>query len=360
MTNTYLQNVIDKTSRKINVENGNIEISKRRTVADIKQEMADIKEILTDVMVEGQHYGAIPGCGDKKVLLKPGAEKLSMTFRLRPIINNVGDVIRVPLPNNHVDVQVFCHIMSAKGDELATGIGSCSTMESKYRYRGGEKKGTGRPVPKEYWNLKKEGKSKEAHALIGGSGFAPGKIDGEWQVCEIGAKQENPDIADTYNTVLKVAKKRAYVDGILSATCASDTFTQDIEDNEVDVERETAKSPQPKKQKSQSEANAIDGNEVITSISAINKRTKKNSTTGLEFHVYEITGEENRIYTASGKDMESNMMVAKSAASAGIKARIKSKGDKYNTIISIDTVEPDFGEPKGSEFPDVPSGDIPF
>jgi hypothetical protein len=48
--------------------------------------------------------------------------------------------------------------------------------------------------------------------------------------CEIGEKMENPDIADTYNTVLKMAKKRAYIDGILSATAASDIFTQDIED----------------------------------------------------------------------------------------------------------------------------------
>ena len=31
-------------------------------------------------------------------------------------------------------------------------------------------------------------------------------------------------------------------------------------------------------------------------------------------------------------------MVAKSAASGGIKAKIKTKGDKYNTIVSIDTV----------------------
>ena len=30
--------------------------------------------------------------------------------------------------------------------------------------------------------------------------------------------------------MLKIAKKRAYVDGILSATAASDIFTQDIED----------------------------------------------------------------------------------------------------------------------------------
>jgi hypothetical protein len=43
-------------------------------------------------------------------------------------------------------------------------------------------------------------------------------------------KVENPDIADTYNTVLKMSKKRAYVDAVITACAASDIFTQDAED----------------------------------------------------------------------------------------------------------------------------------
>jgi hypothetical protein len=200
------------------------------TAIDVRNQVNLIQEVMKDVMQEGQHYGKVPGCGDKPTLLKPGAEKLSMTFRLRPIMNNNGDIIIENLANGHREVTVYCHILNMSGQELSTGIGSCSTMESKYRYRGGEKIGTGQPLPKEYWNLKKENKRDEAQALIGGPGYGPGKIDGVWQVCEIGEKMENPDIADTFNTVLKMAKKRAYVDGILSATAASDIFTQDIED----------------------------------------------------------------------------------------------------------------------------------
>ncbi len=49
---------------------------------------------------------------------------------------------------------------------------------------------------------------------------------------EVGRK-ENPDIADTYNTVLKMAKKRAFVDASLTATAASDIFTQDVEDMDI-------------------------------------------------------------------------------------------------------------------------------
>lgn len=45
-----------------------------------------------------------------------------------------------------------------------------------------------------------------------------------------GAKTENPDIADTYNTVLKMASKRSLIDATLKATGGSCEFTQDIED----------------------------------------------------------------------------------------------------------------------------------
>ncbi len=205
-------------------------VKENLTAVDIRKQVNLIQEVMKEVMVEGQHYGKIPGCGDKPTLLKPGAEKLSLTFRLRPIIDNAHDISIEKLPDNHLNIQVYCHILNSQGLELATGIGSCSTMESKYRYRGGEKIGTGLPLPTEYWNLKKAGKVSEAQALIGGNEFGPGKINGVWQICETGTKMENPDIADTYNTVLKIAKKRAYIDGILSATAASDFFTQDIED----------------------------------------------------------------------------------------------------------------------------------
>lgn len=197
---------------------------------ELQQQVNLIQQVMNAVMKDGTHYGKIPGCGDKPTLLKPGAEKLSMTFRLRPVIDNDRDVRVDDLGNGHREVTVYCHILNSVGDELATGVGSCSTMESKYRYRGGEKVPTGEKVPSKYWNLKNAGKISEAKESIGGDGYGVAKIDGTWIICEMGEKMENPDIADTYNTVLKMAKKRAYVDGILSATAASDIFTQDIED----------------------------------------------------------------------------------------------------------------------------------
>lgn len=207
------------------------------TAADLRKQVNLIQQVMAEVMQgpskenpNGVHYGLVPGCGPKPTLLKPGAEKLAMTFRLRPIIDNDRDIAVTELTEGHREYRVYCHIYNMNGVELATGLGSCSTMESKYRYRGEKKEGTGKPLPKEYWDLKNSGKTTEAQKLIGGPGFAPGKIGDHWEICVAGNKMENPDIADTYNTVLKMAKKRAFVDGILSATAASDIFTQDVED----------------------------------------------------------------------------------------------------------------------------------
>ena len=198
------------------------------TALDIQTQVNLIQSVMKQVMQKDQHYGIIPGC-KKPSLLKPGAEKIAMTFRLRPVIGNT-DINILQMDGGHREITVYCHILNMDGTELSTGVGSCSTMESKYRYRGGEKTSTGQPVPKEYWNLKKEGKMAEALDTIGGKGFGTMKENDIWVICEHGEKMDNPDIADVYNTVLKMAKKRAYVDGILSATAASDIFTQDIED----------------------------------------------------------------------------------------------------------------------------------
>ena len=116
------------------------------------------------------------------------------------------------------------------------------------------------------------------------------------------------------------------------------------------TKKQVPAQPEQPQQHKQGDHTGNDGlNEVTTSILAINKRNKRVKATGKEFHVYEITGEGDKIYTTSGKDMEKFMMIAKTAASGGTKATIKTKGDQYNTIVSIDTGEPDFSDPSVQE-----------
>jgi hypothetical protein len=192
----------------------------------IVEQVKLIQGVMGSVMKVDEHYGKIPGT-QKNVLFKSGAEKLCFTFQLTPEF----EVREKELPGAHREIVVTCHLVNRDGRRVATGVGSCSTMESKYRYRGNELIATGEVVPPRYWDLRKQD-AKKAQELIGGPGRVAKKDDADntWKIFEKGEKGENPDIADVYNTVLKMAKKRAHVDATITATACSDIFTQDVED----------------------------------------------------------------------------------------------------------------------------------
>ena len=193
--------------------------------AGIKQQVQLIQEVMAAVMKRDEHYGIIPGC-QKPSLLKPGAEKLSLTFRYAPSYKWT----KTELPDGHREIEMTCTLSHIPTKTfIGEGVGSCSTMESKYRWRKEERTcpECGEPAiikgKEEYgagwlcWR-KKDGCGKK---------FKDGDKNIESQ--KVG-RVPNPDIADQYNTVLKMAKKRAHVDAILTATAASDIFTQDMED----------------------------------------------------------------------------------------------------------------------------------
>ena len=47
------------------------------SVEQVVERTAKIHALLANAMKKDVHYGKIPGCGDKPVLLQPGAQKLS-------------------------------------------------------------------------------------------------------------------------------------------------------------------------------------------------------------------------------------------------------------------------------------------
>lgn len=203
-------------------------VAVQRSSQDVVAMTHLVQEVMHSVMKKDHHYGLIPGCGDKPTLLKPGAEKLCMTFRLAAM----PEVFQTDMGNGHREYRVSCKLVHIPTSEVwGVGIGICSTMESKYRWRGG-----GRKCPQCGKAAIIKGKKE-----YGGGWLCFKKKDGcdakfpdnspeakEFEKSD--AKVENPDIADTYNTVLKMAKKRAVVDATLTATAASDIFTQDIEE----------------------------------------------------------------------------------------------------------------------------------
>jgi hypothetical protein len=197
------------------------------SVDEIVRKVEKVREVAARVMKEDIHFGTIPGT-QKPTLYKPGAEILGLTFMMSPKYE--GERNPIDLGSGHREYIIRCDMYhKVTGRFLGSGVGSCSTMESKYRFRPGPVEPTGRPVPSEYWDYRKSD-PKKAQDLIGGKGFSTKKIDGKWEICRAGEVVENPNISDTYNTVLKIGAKRAYIDATLKATAASEVYTQDQED----------------------------------------------------------------------------------------------------------------------------------
>lgn len=173
-----------------------------QTALEIRSQVNRIQEVMKEVMQNGQHYGVVPGCGNKPTLLKPGAEKLMMTFRLAvdPEVEDLGDTyVRRYRVKTRVTAQTT-------GMFLGMGVGECSSDEEKYSWREAvcqeEYDATDPALRREKW---KKGLKEPIHQI-----------------------HTNP--ADVANTILKMAKKRSLVDAILTVTGASDIFTQDVED----------------------------------------------------------------------------------------------------------------------------------
>lgn len=160
------------------------------TTDDILQQKRTIADLMSRVLKDGEHYGIIPGT-KKPTLYKAGAEIIALTFGIHPEMTIQKTILE---DGKHREYEVTC-IMKRNSDGMVVGygVGSCSSMESKYRWRTAKK-------------FNNETKRQEDEKI------------------------ENPNIEDMFNTVLKMAKKRAFVDAVITTTGASDFVLQDIED----------------------------------------------------------------------------------------------------------------------------------
>lgn len=171
---------------------------------EMKHQIGIIHDTLDNVMQKDVHYGKIPGSREPS-LLKPGAEKIMTVFGLSadPQVQDIST-------DDKIHYRVKVSLKSRDGSFIGAGIGECSTDEEKYRWRAAvcpqEFEQTPEARRREKWKKGYQGRPPEA------------------------VKQVRTEPADLANTVLKMAKKRALVDAVLTCTAASDCFTQDIED----------------------------------------------------------------------------------------------------------------------------------
>lgn len=202
-------------------------------LAGLKRRLKEFEEFVTGYLVESKEgttdgdYGTIPGT-QKPTLFKPGAEKLCEVYGLAPdpvILKEIEDYER-----GLFDYTIKCNLTSRRdGSFVGSGLGSCSSYESKYRWRTAQRKCPSCGQEAIIKGSEQYGGGWVCWAKKGGCGSK--FLDGDKRITDqVGGKVTNPDMADVKNTVLKMAKKRALIDVVLSVTRSSGRFAQDLDD----------------------------------------------------------------------------------------------------------------------------------
>jgi len=172
----------------MSTKNKEINITEKREVlpADINERIQEAKRqnnalmtMMEKLLQDGIDYGQVPGI-PKPFLHQPGAQQLGLVFKFRPEFYKIDSVIEFEQQPVFLSYEYKCKLFHKENDTfLGEGVGSCNNYERKYKYY----------------------KDKTLF--------------------------EDP--LDKQNTIIKMAKKRAYVDATLNVTGASRLFTQDAD-----------------------------------------------------------------------------------------------------------------------------------
>lgn len=189
--------------------------------AELMEAHTETVHFLREVLKENVDFGKIPGAGDRKTLFKAGAERVCAGFGLRAEY----EVIESECDHNR-------EIPYSLVKWVAAGRKPGRDDEARLKAEGTHRN-------------KKTRDGWEWQEKVAEEGFALGLYRyvvrcrlylGEREVGQgVGScsSLESKYIRaprDAENTILKIAKKRAHVDSVLTTVGLSDRFTQDVED----------------------------------------------------------------------------------------------------------------------------------
>lgn len=199
---------------------------------DLVKRLEVIRQAMNQAMDEDVDYGVIPGTNTKPTLLKPGAEKLGVLFELDIQLTN--EKLWDPPHLTVVSRAAVYH--APTGTRLGYGEGICTTHEKKYAKRQAQRKCPEcqqETIFRSKYSMRGEPDDAPpcwfCWASKGGCGKEFAQNDPKITDQDVG-EIENPNLPDTWNTIVKMAEKRARVDAVLAVTGASALFTQDVED----------------------------------------------------------------------------------------------------------------------------------
>ena len=185
------------------------------------EEIRAFQALVQSQLEKDKDYGVIPGTA-KPTLLKPGAEKIIKLLLLDDEYEILKEIEDFDKPLFHYMVK--CKLISLEtGQTISEGLGSCNSMEDKYRYR---------------WLWENQLNATQKQQLKDGElTYKPIKSKkGQWYKK---IRTLNEDIYTIANTILKMAEKRAMVDAALSVGRLSNLFTQDMEDIHATITNES-------------------------------------------------------------------------------------------------------------------------
>lgn len=211
-------------------ENAIIVINPQRALAEASARRQIVEQMrTTSILRQGIDYGVVPGTS-KPSLLKPGAERLCAAMGFNPHFDLIGKIEQWTPEQPLFHYQYRCNLIHIEtGLEVATGIGSCNSMEAKYRWRKAERVC---PVCGVAAIIKGKDEYGGGWVCFNKKGGCGSKFrDGDPQIeAQVVGNIPNDDIYSLVNTIDKMAQKRALVAATLIGANASEFFTQDVED----------------------------------------------------------------------------------------------------------------------------------
>lgn len=308
-------------------------VASELTIPQLVERVAKIREAISAVCIPGVDLIKIPGV-DKPVASKSFAEKIATLFMFAPSFHIVTDK-----DGDHREVTATCTLTHApSGTVVAVCQGSCSTMESKYRWRSAERR-----CPKCGAAAIIKGKAEYGGGFLcfgrkGGCGAKFQDNDPSITGQTLG-RVENPDIADTYNTVSKMAQKRAFVGAVLIASGASAHATQDLDDAVAHDEPAAAPPAEDMMPRATVADSAPNPGEVAVTVVAVETKTGETNGKPWKKHGVKVRHDDG-VEDVLGTFHDTPKDVATSLVGKRAWVAVTSKEKDGRTLLTLESIRP--------------------
>jgi hypothetical protein len=206
-----------------------------------------LKDYVRANMVEGHHFSNALGSTQlaKPMLLQDGTRNICSLFKLyfgEPKIDEKW------LDGDHYRVRTHIALFNAEGHQITSGDGICSTRETKYAYRVGQRVCPSCGVAAIFKDNKSPQGGWYCWAKKDGCG-AKFEANDDRIVSQQTGRIDNPDKADIENTVLKMSVKRAKAAAVCDVPMVSEIFAPEGDERPKDDQPQRPQSTQSEKPK---------------------------------------------------------------------------------------------------------------